>query len=207
VAQFKKKWERDLKDYQESLLIEMYLARLRAKELPVTDAEIRRYYDDHQADFAHPVEIQASHILVNSPEEAEKVLARLKGGESFEAVARAVSMDPPTAARGGKLNPFTKGTLMPEFENAVLPLKNGQLSGVVKTNFGYHIIKKIGQRNLPARSLDQAKEEIQNRLQRDKFDQWVTKAQSSIGVKIDEKALAAASLPTRPAAGPGGPAQ
>src|SRR5947207_12603996 len=101
----------------------MVLTRLRAQDIALTDAEIRRYYDDHAEDFAHPVEVQASHILVNSPDDAEKVLARLKSGESFEALARTVSMDPPTAARGGKLSPFTKGSLMPEFEKAVFSLK------------------------------------------------------------------------------------
>lgn len=194
VDRFKKKWERDLKDYQDSLLIEMYLARLRAKEITVTDDAARRYYDDHAADFTHPVEIQASHILVRTPEEAEQVLARLKSGESFEALARAVSMDPPTAARGGKLAPFTKGSLMPEFENAVFALKDGQVSGVVKSPFGYHIIKRMSQKRLPARSFEAAKEDILNRLQREKFDQWVTQAQSSLGVQIDDKALASVTL-------------
>jgi len=202
VDQFKKKWERDLKDYKESLLIEMYLSRLRAKEITLTEADVRRYYDDHAADFIHPVEIQASHILVRTPEEAKMVLARLKNGESFEALARAVSMDPSTAAQGGKLAPFTRGNLMPEFENAVFPLKNGQVSGVVKTPFGYHIIKKTGQKILPSRSFEDAKEEIEKRLQREKFDQWVAKTQSSIGVSIDEKALASVSVappaPTEP---------
>jgi peptidyl-prolyl cis-trans isomerase C len=194
VDQFKKKWDRDFKDYQESLLIEMVLSRLRAKELTLTDAEVRRYYDDHIADFTHPVEVQASHILVRTPQEAEIVLARLKKGESFEALARAVSMDPSTAAKGGKLAPFTRGSLLPEFEEVVFQLKNGQVSGVVKSPFGYHIIKKTGQKALPPRSFEGAKEEIQKRLQRDRFDQWVTKTQSTIGVHIDEQALASVSV-------------
>lgn len=194
VSRFKQKWERDLKDYEESLLIEMYLARLRSKDLTVTDADVRRYYDDHAADYARPVEIQASHILVNSSDDAERALARLKSGESFEAVAKKVSLDPPTAAQGGKLKPFTKGSLLPEFENAAFQLKDGQISDVVKSPFGYHIIKKTGHRTLPSRSFESAKDEIRNRMQREKFDQWVSRAQTSLGVNIDEKALAAVSL-------------
>jgi peptidyl-prolyl cis-trans isomerase C len=194
LNEFKQKRDQELKDYENSLLIEMYLTRLRSKDLAVTDAEVRNYYDQHAADFAKPMEIQASHILVNTEQEAENVLTRLKNGESFETVARAVSMDPPTAARGGKLAPFIKGNLMPEFENAVLPLKEGQVSGVVKSPFGYHVIKKTGQKSLAGQSFEQAKDTIQTRLQREKFDKWVTQAQASMNVKIDEKALAAVSM-------------
>jgi peptidyl-prolyl cis-trans isomerase C len=198
VDQFKEKARRDTKDYEESLLVQMYLAHLRSKDLSVTDADIRKYYDDHKADFDHPVEVDASHILVNSSEDAEKVIARLKNGESFEALARSISLDPPTAARGGKLGPFTKGSLMPEFEQAVFALKDGQVSAPVKTSFGYHVIKKTGQKALPAKSFEQVKDDIQARMQREKFDQWITQAQSALGVKIDEQALATASLAAQP---------
>jgi peptidyl-prolyl cis-trans isomerase C len=203
VDRYKKKQAEDFKDYQESLLIEMDLARLKSHELTVADADVRKYYDAHSEDFEHPQEIQASHILLNTPEDAEKVLDRLKKGESFEALARTVSMDPPTAARGGKLTPFVKGTLLPDFENAIAGLKNGQISGVVKTPFGYHIIKMTGQKALPGKTFDQAKEEIRTRIQREKFDQWVTSKQASIGVTMDEKAIAQVPTPTGMAAGRG----
>jgi peptidyl-prolyl cis-trans isomerase C len=191
LKRFKEKQKRDLTGYKDTLLIEMFLSHLRTKKLNVTDADIRRYYDEHREEFDKPVEIQASHILVQSSDEAERALARIKSGESFDSVAKAVSMDPATATRGGKLMPFTRGSLMPEFENAVFPLKEGELSGVVKSSFGYHIIKKTGQKTLPAQSFEQARDQIQNRLQREKFDQWVTSAQAKLGVKIDENALAA----------------
>ena len=205
VSLYKKKSESDLRDYQDGLLVEMTLARLRSKDITVTDAEVRRYYDAHAEDFSRPLEVQASHILVTSPQDADNALTRLKNGESFEAVARAVSMDPATAARGGKLAPFTRGSLMPEFENAVIPLKEGQISGAVKSSFGYHVIKKTGQRTLPARAFEASKEDIRNRLQREKFDQWITRTQASLGVKIDEKALAAVAAASGAPEGGGGP--
>jgi peptidyl-prolyl cis-trans isomerase C len=203
VERYKHKQAQDFKDYQESLLIQMELAKLKSSDLAVTDADVRRYYEEHSQDFLHPVEIQASHILVNTQAEAEQVLEKLKSGASFEALARAVSMDPPTAAQGGKLKPFIKGTLLQEFEDAVMAMKVGQTSGIVKTSFGYHIIKKTGQRVLPSRSFEQVKDDIQNRLQRDKFDQWVAKQQASLGVSIDEKALSRlAAAPMAPATAP-----
>lgn len=191
LRQFKAKWRRELKDYQESLLIDLCLQRLRSNELAVTEAEVQRYYDAHVADYAHPVEIEASHILVNSLEDADKALARLKKGEPFAAVARTMSMDPATAVRGGRLTPFQKGTLVPEFEEAAARLRTGEVSGIVKTPFGYHLIKKLGQKNLPPRPFEGAKNEIRDRLQREKFDQWAALAQTSLGVKVDEKAMAA----------------
>lgn len=194
VAQFKKKAQTDLEDFQNGMLIEMMLAQLRTKDLAVTDTDLRAYYDQHREDYTNPLEIQASHILVRSPEDADRALARLKGGESFEAVAKAVSIDPSTAARGGKLSPFTKGNLTPEFENAVLQLKNGQTSGVVKSKFGYHIIKRTGQRALPAKTFEEAQESIRTRMQRDKFEDWVTRTTASLGVKVDESALATAAV-------------
>lgn len=199
---YKRKQEQDLKDYREGLLIKMGLAQLETTDLAVTDADLHRYYDEHVQDFQHPVEYQASHILVNTPEQAEQVLAQLKAGVPFEKLAHAVSMDPATAAVGGKLKPFTKGSLLPEFEDAVVGLKNGQISGVVKTQFGYHIIKKTSQRPLPPVSFEEAKGDIQNRLQRDRFDQWVTKQQAAWNVTIDEKALnAVTTAPGVPPAG------
>jgi peptidyl-prolyl cis-trans isomerase C len=201
IAQFEKSWKREREDYESNLLVEMTLARLRSKDIAVTDTDVRSYYDAHTEDFTRPVEVQASHILVNSAQEAENVLTRLKNGEPFEALARTVSMDPPTAARGGKLAPFTKGSLMPEFENAVLPLKEGQVSGVVKSPFGYHVIKKLNQKTLPSQTFEEAKDGIENRLQREKFDQWIAKAQTEAGVKIDEKALAAVSVGPAEASG------
>ncbi len=194
LEQYKKKAAADLADYHNGLLIEMVLAKLRSKDLAVTEADLRAYYDQHAEDFTRPLEIQASHILLRTPEEADRALARLKGGEPFDAVARAVSMDPSTAARGGKLAPFTKGSLTPEFENAVMLLKDGQTSGVVKSNFGYHIIKRTNHRALPAKSFETAQEMIRNRMQREKFEQWVTQTTVALNVKVDESVLAAAAV-------------
>jgi peptidyl-prolyl cis-trans isomerase C len=189
LDQFKVQWKQRLKDYAESLLVESYLRRLRGRDLAVPDADVKRYYDDHAADYARPVELQASHILVNTPEEAEQALARVKNGEPFEKVAREMSKDPATAAHGGRLTPFRRGTLVPEFEDAAFSLQNGQLSGVVKTQFGYHIIKKTGQTVLPPQSFEDAKEEIRARLERDKFDHWVTEKQTELGAQVNEKTM------------------
>ncbi|HVO33805.1 MAG TPA: peptidylprolyl isomerase [Elusimicrobiota bacterium] len=202
VDEFKTQWQRKLKDYQESLLVQSYLRKLRSTELSVTDAEVEKYYDDHRDDYQHPVEVQASHILLSTPEDAQKALQRISNGDSFETVAKEMSKDPATAERGGKLNPFRRGSLVPEFEEAAFQLKVGETSSVVKTMFGYHIIRKTGEKVLPAQSLASVKEGIRARLERDKFDRWVADKQNAIGVHVDSQAMATVSVPSETAAVP-----
>jgi peptidyl-prolyl cis-trans isomerase C len=89
-----------------------------------------------------PAKVHCAHILVKSESEAKAVLERLKKGEKFGNVARAVSRCP-SGKRGGDLGTFTRGKMVREFESAAFALQNGEVSGVVKTKFGCHIIKRL----------------------------------------------------------------
>jgi peptidyl-prolyl cis-trans isomerase C len=89
-----------------------------------------------------PDKVHCAHILVKSESEAKAVLERLKKGEKFGRVARAVSRCP-SGKRGGDLGTFTRGKMVKEFENAAFALNKGEISGVVKTQFGCHIIKRL----------------------------------------------------------------
>ena len=86
--------------------------------------------------------IRAAHILVKTEAEALDILQQLHNGASFEELARKYSLDP-SARNGGDLGYFGKGDLLPKFEEAVFNLKPGEISGVVKTSLGYHIIKRL----------------------------------------------------------------
>ena len=202
VDQFKQQSARRLTDFQESLMVQSYLRKLRSQDIAVNDAEVAQYYKARETDFTQPREIQASHILLSSAQEADIALARLKKGEAFEKVAREMSRDTATAKAGGKLSPFQKGSLPAEFEDAAFKLKNGEISGVVKSSFGYHIIKKTGEKTLHPISYESAKEEIRARLERQKFDQWVAAKQAALGVQIDEKLMADLRPPPPPSAMP-----
>lgn len=201
IARYDEEARRRAKEYRESLLVESYLRRLRSKDLAATDAEVAQYYQAHRAQYDHPVEIHASHILVQTEAEANTVLDRLKQGASFESLAREFSKDPATASRGGKLTPFRRGTLVPEFEDAAFKLKVGEVSSPVKTPFGFHIIKKTGQTALPVRPFEALKEELRARLEREKFDAWVKRKEADLGVSVDEKSLAAFA-PVAPSTAP-----
>ena len=86
--------------------------------------------------------IHCAHILVKTEKEATVVLERLKKGEKFSNIAKGVSLCP-SKKRGGDLGTFNRGQMVKEFENAAFALQKGQISPIIKTKFGYHIIKKL----------------------------------------------------------------
>ena len=101
----------------------------------VSDAEIKRVYDEYKKNFKAEKEIKAKHILVDNEAKAKEVIAKLKKGENFDAVAKKYSKEP------ADLGWFTKNVMVPEFGNAAFAMKKGQYSQKpVKTQFGYHVI-------------------------------------------------------------------
>ena len=88
--------------------------------------------------------IKCSHILVQKQSEALAVLERIKNGEKFGKLAKELSIDSGSAKRDGNLGYFGRGKMVKEFENAAFNLQAGQISEPVKTQYGYHIIKRIG---------------------------------------------------------------
>jgi parvulin-like peptidyl-prolyl isomerase len=89
-----------------------------------------------------PIKVRCAHILVNTRAEANTVLERLKKGEKFTNVAKAVSRCP-SRRRGGDLGTFARGQMVKEFENAAFALQKGQIAPITKTKFGYHVIKRL----------------------------------------------------------------
>jgi parvulin-like peptidyl-prolyl isomerase len=90
-----------------------------------------------------PNKVHCAHILVKTKNEANAILERIKNGEKFTNIAREVSLCP-SGNRGGDLGFFSRGKMMKEFEKAAFTLQKGQISPIVKTKFGYHIIRRLG---------------------------------------------------------------
>lgn len=108
----------------------------------VTDEDAEQYYQDNIAKYSTKEQRELSHILVNDEKQAEEVLAKLKGGEDFASLVEEYSTDISSAKKGGDLGWIEKGIMDPEFEDAAFALKNkGDVTDVVKTDFGYHIIQ------------------------------------------------------------------
>lgn len=88
-------------------------------------------------------QVHCAHILIKTEKEAQAVVDRLSKGEKFSNIAKEVSRDPGSGKRGGDLGWFTRGKMVKEFEQAAFALQKGQTSGLVKTQFGYHIIRRL----------------------------------------------------------------
>ncbi|MBI1952997.1 MAG: peptidylprolyl isomerase [Candidatus Omnitrophica bacterium] len=132
----------------------------------VSDEEIQRVYASNPEAMKEPESLRASHILTETEEKAREALDRLKKGEPFAKVASELSTDP-TKTRGGDIGFFSKGQLIPEFEAACMKLETGQLSGVVKSALGFHVILLTDRRAARTRPLEEVKEQIRRKLSSD----------------------------------------
>jgi parvulin-like peptidyl-prolyl isomerase len=128
-------------DLRKNLEISLLVFKISTKDVVVTDEQIATYYSEHTAEFESPEMVKASHILVDTEVEAQAALDRIRAGAEFGEVAAGVSMDPMTAPNGGDLGFFAAGEMVKEFEDAAFMLRAGEISGIVKTDYGYHIIQ------------------------------------------------------------------
>ena len=130
-----------LQNIHANLLSEKLYAKVTAKTT-VSNDEIKTYYAAHKSAYGHAASRDIRHILVNSEKLAKDIIQQLKGGADFAKLAKKYSKDPGSAANGGKLT-ITKGQTVAEFDKTAFALQTNQLSGPVKTTYGYHIIQPI----------------------------------------------------------------
>jgi len=131
----------DLEYFKKSVKKELTINKLVDKlteNITVTEEELKNYYDTHQDEF---MSVKASHILLDTKEEAEKMLTRVKAGENFAELAKQFSKDPSAKENSGDLDYFRHGDMVEPFEKAAFALKPGEISEIVQTDFGFHIIK------------------------------------------------------------------
>jgi len=129
----------------------------------IEEDEMRYYYDAHIDEFEKGESIHARHILLENEEDAKDILKKLKRGEDFTKLAKKYSTGP-TKDTGGDLGYFERGRMVPEFEEAAFALDAGEISDVVKTKFGYHIIKVEDRRQPRADEFEDVEEKIKNKL-------------------------------------------
>lgn len=128
-------------------------------DVSITEEEIVKYYNEHKEHFQTPESVRASHILVKEEDEANDIINEINEGLSFEEAAKKYSMCPSKEA-GGDLGEFTRGKMVPEFEEAAFSIEEGKLSEPVKTQFGYHIIKVQSKKEAGISTLEEAKDQI-----------------------------------------------
>lgn len=190
---------------QKDLLARVYLDKMN-KGLPApTDQDVKDFYEKNRDRFVTPESIHLHHILVKTEKEAKDALAKLKKGEKFSDLAKNMSICP-SKGKGGDLEWLPRGSLLKEIEDVAFAMENGQITGPVKTKFGFHVLyledKKPGQES----SLDQVKDYIAEQL---KFQaqqkQYETVAQE-LRKKMNVQITAPKTSPvTGPATVPAGP--
>ena len=166
----------------------------------VTDVEVRAYYDQNRRMFSGG-QIRASHILVKDEDLAKQLREALRKDPSqFEELAKTNSTDTATAARGGDLGFFGQGRMVAPFEQAAFGLERpGDITEVVKTPFGFHIIKLTDRKEGTERPFDEVKERIRvnlmNQRRQDETQRRLDQLRSKADVKVDDEVLAATEIP------------
>ena len=145
-------------------------------DVSVTDSELQSYYVDNKDQFVSPEQRKASHILIEGDDDAavaklESIQARLTAGEDFASLATELSQDVGSAKEGGDLGFFQRGVMDSTFENTVYGLKNiGDVSDIIKTQFGHHLVKLTDVKQGEGKSFEQAKAQVEKLLRQQKAE-------------------------------------
>jgi foldase protein PrsA len=128
-------------DFRRTLEMSLLVFKVSTEDVQVSDADIAEYYESHKADYTIPEKVRASHILVETEQDAEEIIELLAEGADFEGLARERSLDTYSAEVGGDLGYFPRGAMVVEFEQAAFSMAVGETSGIVESQFGYHILQ------------------------------------------------------------------
>jgi peptidyl-prolyl cis-trans isomerase D len=185
-------------------------------QVHITDADLRDYYDQHRDQYRVPEQVKVSHILIKTPlpgpdgkvdekgvaeaqQRAEDLLKQIQNGANFEELAKKYSEDPGSAKNGGSLGWIGRGQTVPEFEKVAFSLPKGQISGVVKSSYGFHIIRVDDKHEAELKPLDEVKSEIEPILQRQQAQQLAQNIAQTILNQAQkeglDKAAAAQGIP------------
>ncbi len=160
----------ELAKIKEDMLANFAIAKA-VENVSATDEEAKAFFDENKDAFVSGESVNASHILVDSEDKANELLCDIKDGKvSFEDAARQYSSCP-SKEQGGNLGEFTRGQMVPEFDEACFTMQVGEISGPVKTQFGYHLIKLNAKKEAEPIAFDDIKDEIKSKLTSDKQQQ------------------------------------
>lgn len=160
-----------LNESEQDLLINK-LSQEVVEEAEVSDQEIENYYNENKERYEQEDQVEASHILLDTEEEAEDIIEQLENGADFSDLAEEYSTDQGSASQGGSLGFFEKnGQMIPEFEEAAFDLEIGEISNPVESQYGYHVIKVTDKKEAGVQSLTEVKDNIEQNLLNSKQQQ------------------------------------
>ena len=187
-------------DTAQTIAVNVMLKNELEPKIVVAEADSKKFYDENKPRFRQDDAVHASHILIRTPEnadaaakakaktQADDLLAQIKKGGNFTDLAKAHSQDPGSAANGGDLGFFSKGQMVPAFEQAAFGLKPGETSGVVETPFGFHIIRvsefKAGRDLTYAEVKAQIEDYLKQQLRDQKSQQFVDQLKAKGKIQI-----------------------
>ena len=181
-------------------LSDMYLQVFNEQHQPsaeAVEAQVRSTYQAKKETFKQPEQVHVAHILIavdtkDAEVQAQKLLESLRGGADFAQAAEKQSADPGSASKGGDLGWVSMGRMVPEFEKAAFALqKQGELSGVVKSQFGYHIIKLMDRRSERLQTLDEVRPQLEKQISDKMLETVRTEEVERVAqqIKIDDAVL------------------
>jgi peptidyl-prolyl cis-trans isomerase C len=189
-----KEIEMKVVDFRRAMVIDALLEEVLKGKSEVSDNEVQKYYQENPDRFEEPLEVKIRHIVVNSEPVLKEVLTKLARGERFEKIASAYNVDQ-SREDGGNLGYIRRGQLAPsfaQFEEVAFSLrKRGEISEVVKTPIGYHLIQLLESRGTSLQPFNQVKEKIriflQTKKKQDAYSGYVKEAKSRAKIMVNEK--------------------
>ena len=161
------KFKADLAKVKDEMLANFAIEKA-ISSVTVTDAEVRKFYDEHKSEFVTGESVEASHILVDSEEKANEILADIRAGKISFADAAKANSSCPSSEQGGALGQFTRGQMVPEFDTAVFAMNVGDISEPVKTQFGYHLIYLTAKNDPAEIPFEQIRDKLAQKVLTDK---------------------------------------
>ncbi len=190
--------DRQVNDLRRRLVVQKVVREFQ-KPPEVSDADAQKYYDENPTLYS-TTQIRASHILVKDEAQARDILQQVKADPSkFADIAKEKSTDKTSGQKGGDLGTFGPGRMVPEFERAAFALKQGEISDVVKTQYGYHIIMVTERKEGERKPFDQVKEQIKatlrNKAIQDQQEKRYADLKQAANVKVDDVVLEKVQVP------------
>jgi peptidyl-prolyl cis-trans isomerase D len=174
-------------------LVDMQANRNR---ITISPEDIQRSYDDNQQQYSTPEQVRATHILLKTDgkdeatvrKQAEALLAKARAGADFAKLATEFSEDETSKVKGGDLDYFPKGQMVPEFDKAAFSMAPGQISDLVKTQFGFHIIKVIDKKPATTKPLAEVRAQIEDQLKGDRAQAETQRTADDVATKLKKPA-------------------
>ncbi len=181
-------WKKEI-EYQ--IMLDKLVKAVAGSDIVVTPEEVRKYYDEHLDQYNYPTRVRAFQIMLETKEQAQTILDEIKGGADFSELAKTYSISP-DSEKGGDLGFFSEDEMPPSF-SVVFTMKPGDLSGVVESEYGFHLFKIIDRREAKMLSLEEARPEIEEKLKRlkseEKYGAWFEQIRKDKKIEVNPSVL------------------